>query len=181
LVPSEIRANFDFSIIVEDKAESVPAGYTPKFVLGGAASLIKAGTAGAEDITFSFVAADTAAYTTGQYWWQIIATKVTGERVFIDEGTTLVKAAISGTGAYDGRSAAEIILEAIDATMLGKANKDQASYTIQSGNGSRSLSRLNLAELTEARKYYASIVAAEKRTAEGISVFKRHKFEFVCD
>jgi hypothetical protein len=181
LVPAEIRANFDFDITLEDKATEVPTGYTPKFVLGGAASLTKSGTVGTDDITFTFVASETATLATGQYWYQIIATSVGGGRVFIQEGSLMVKAALSGTGAYDGRSTAEIILEAIDATMLGKATTDQQSYVIQSGSGSRSLSRLNLAELTEARKMYASIVAAEKRELNDVPLFKRHKFKFVDD
>lgn len=159
----------------------MPSGYTPKFVLGGPSSVIKNGTVSGEDITFAFVAANTTEFATGQYWYQVIAENGTGGRVFIEEGTVFVQGAISGTGTFDGRSVAEKILEAIDAAMLGKATKDQQSYVIQSGSGSRSLSRLNIAELTEARKMYAAIVAAEKRNANDAPLFKRHKFEFVCD
>lgn len=182
MVPTEIRANFNLTIEVEDKASSVPDGFTPKFVLGGASSLVKdGGTDDLGNLVFDFDAADTEDFPTGQYWYQVIAENGSGGRVFIAEGTVWVIGKITGSGVYDGRSTAEKILEAIDAAMLGKATKDQQSYVIQSGSGSRSLSRLNLAELTEARKYYAGLVAAEARANSDQPVFKRHKFAFVAD
>lgn len=180
-IPAEIRANFDLTIVVEGTAASVPSGYTPKFVLGGAASLIKGGTVAADNIEFVFAPADTENLATGQYWYQVTAEDGAGGRVFIAEGTVWVVGKITGTGVYDGRSVAEKILEAIDAVMLGKATKDVQSYVVQSGSGSRSLSKMSIAELQEARQYYASIVAAEKRKDGEQPVFKRHKFTFVDD
>lgn len=181
MVPTEIRANFNLDFKIEDEASSVPDGYTPKFVLGGASSLTKDGTVSDNDIAFSLDPTDTENLTTGQYWYQVAAENGSGGRVFIAEGTVWIIGKLTGSGVYDGRSVAEKILEAIDNAMLGKATKDQQSYVIQSGSGSRSLSRLNLAELTAARKLYAEIVAAEKRAANDQPVFKRHKFAFVCD
>lgn len=181
MIPSEIRANFDFSFTVEDKASEVPGGYTPAFVLGGSTSLVKSGSTNGDDIEFSFVADDTENLATGQYWYQVIATNGSGGRKFISEGTVFVRGKIDGSGVYDGRSVAEKIVEAIDATIQGRATKDTQSYVIQSGSGSRSLSKLSLAELTEARKYYAAIVAAEKRAVNNDPLFKRHKFGFVND
>jgi hypothetical protein len=181
VIPSEIRANFNLTITVEDTASSVPTGYTPKFVLGGAASLVKSGSVDGENVIFDFVPTDTINLASGQYWYQVVAENGTGDRIFIAEGTIKLIGKINGTDPYDGRSLAEKILEAIDATMLGKATRDQQSYTIQSGSGSRSLSRLSVTELIEAKKYYAGIVAAEKRAANGQPTFKRHKFSFVAD
>jgi len=181
MVPSDIRANFDLTFTVEDVADSVPTGYTPKFVLGGAASFIKSGTVDGNNIEFTLDAADTENLATGQYWYQIVAEGGSGGRTYITDGTVWVIGKITGAGVYDGRSVAEKILEAIDATMLGKASRDQQSYVIQSGSGSRSLSRLNLVELKQVRDYYAAIVAAEKRSANEQPLFKRHKFTFVGD
>lgn len=181
MIPSEIRADFNLTFTVEDAAADVPTGYTPKFVLGGAASLTKTGAIDGDDITFSLLPADTTSLTTGQYWYQVVAENGTGGRAFIADGTVFVQGKITGSGAYDGRTVAEKIVEAIDAAMLGKATKDQQSYVIQSGSGSRSLSRLNLAELKEVRTMYAGIVAAEKRNLNETPLFKRHKFAFVAD
>lgn len=181
MVPTEIRANFNLTFEVEDVASDVPNGYTPKFVLGGATSLTKDGEVDGDNIVFELVPTDTTNFTTGQYWYHIVAENGAGGRVFIAEGTVWLVGKITGTGAYDGRSVAEKVLEAIDATMLGKATKDQQSYTIQSGSGSRSLSRLSIAELTEARKMYAAIVAAERRSNNSEPLFRRHRFGFVAD
>lgn len=178
MFPTEIRANFDFSILLEDKASDVGVGYTPKLNIGGAASLTKNGTISSTDILFTFLAADTTALATGHYWYQVVAENGSGGRTFIQEGSVYVQGTISGTGTYDGRSVAEKIVEAIDATIQGKATKDQQSYMIQSGSGSRSLSRLSMRELTDARTYYAGIVASEKRDETGAPLFKRHKFGF---
>lgn len=157
----------------------MPTGYTPQFVLAGASSILVEGSVGVNDLTFPFTASSTAALPTGQYWYQIIATQDVGDgRVFISEGSIFINGAISGSGAYDGRSAAEKIVAAIDATMINKATSDQQSYVIQSGSGSRSLSRLNMDELIAARKVYATIVATENRSASGAGLFKRHTFEF---
>ena len=181
MIPSEIRANFNLAFAIEGAAKDVPDGYTPVFILGGASSISIQGDVTGDNIEFALVPTDTENLTTGQYWYQVAAEDGVGGRVFIAEGTVWVIGKITGSGAYDGRSVAEKVLAAIDAAMLGKATKDQQSYVIQSGSGSRSLSRLNVAELIEARKVYAGIVAAEKRKAGDTPIFKRHKFGFVAD
>jgi hypothetical protein len=180
VIPSELRANFDVTFTCDGGAD-VPTGYTPKFVLGGASSIKKAGTVDGSDIAFSLLATDTASFTTGQYWYQVVAENGTGGRVFIAEGILYVQGAITGTGAFDGRTVAEKILEAIDNTILGKATKDQQSYVIQSGSGSRSLSRMSVIELKEVRQHYAAIVAQERRSKDASPLFKRHTFEFVSE
>jgi hypothetical protein len=188
VIPTEIRAYFNTDFTVPDKAAEVPDGYTPKFVLGGASSLTVDGSISGEDIAFALTAEQTENLTTGQYWYQVVAeddpessssSSAPVNRVFIAEGTVWVVGKISGSGAYDGRSVSERIIAAIDATIEGKATADQQSYVIQSGSGSRSLSRMSLEDLMIARKYYATIVAAEKRKASGGPLFKKHKFEFV--
>jgi hypothetical protein len=177
LIPSVIRANFDVAFSCDGGAD-VPAGYTPKYVLGGAASLKKDGTVAGEQITFALTASETSTFTTGQYWYQVVAENGTGNRVFIAEGTVYVNATPAGTGIFDGRSIYEKILDAIDATIQGKATSDQQSYVIQSGSGSRSLSRMSMTDLLEARKLYASLVAQQKRAESGAPIFKTHKFQF---
>lgn len=181
LFPTEIKANFDLTITISDVADQVPSGYTAKLLLGGAASLTKDGAIDGSDIVFTLSASDTASFITGQYWYQIVAEDGNDSRLFIAEGSTRISAALLGTGTYDGRSVAEKILDAIDATILGKATADQQSYVIQSGSGSRSLSRIPLPELREIREEYAKIVAAERRATNDQPLLKRHTFAFVND
>ncbi len=187
MVPTEIRANFDTDFSVKDGAKDVPTGYAAKFILGGTSSLKVSGTISGDDIAFSILAGDTEAFATGQYWWQLVAEEVpesssssgdTLGRKFLDEGTVWVIGKITGEGAFDGRSTAEKIVEAIDAVMAGKASRDQQSYVIQSGSGSRSLSRMSMDDLLKGRALYANIVAQEKRNKGDLPLFKRHTFEF---
>lgn len=180
MIPTELRSNFNITFEIEDTASLVPTGFTPKFILGGSTSFTKSGTVDGDNIKFELLPTDTATLATGQYWYQVVA-EDGSSRVFIKDGTVWVIGQITGAGTYDGRSVAEKILEAIDAAMLGKATRDQQSYIIQSGSGSRSLVRLNIAELKQVRSYYAGLVAAEKRLASDQAAFKRHKFTFVAD
>lgn len=187
MIPTEIRAHFDVEFSVPDKASEIPDGYTPFFVLGGASSLKIEGAIDGEDIAFALTADETEELATGHYWYQVVAESEESSsssassvsRTFIAQGEIWVIGKITGTGAYDGRSVAKQLVDAIDAVMLNKATLDQQSYVIQSGSGSRSLVRCSVEELMELRKYYAAIVAAENRAANGGSLFKKHKFEFV--
>lgn len=180
MFPSEIRANFDLTITLEGYADQVLTGYTPKLILGGAGSLTKDGSVVGDDIVFTLLAAETAAFVTGQYWYQVIGDQTVGDgRTFILDGSVRLRGTITGSGTYDGRSVAQQILAAIDATILNKATADQQGYMIQSGSGSRSLSRIPLPELKEIRAVYASIVAGEIREASESPLFKRHPFTFV--
>lgn len=179
-----IRAGFDFDLrLGADLAAQVEAGWTPKFIIGGAVSLILIGTVDGDELLFPILAAESVTLSAGEYWYQAISEENDPGvgRIFLTDGLIEVIGTITGSGVYDGRSLAEKILDAIDATILGKATKDQQSYVIQSGSGSRSLSRLNLAELMDARKLYAGMVVAERRTANGLPLFKRHKFAFKAD
>ena len=178
MIPTEIRANFDFAFNVPGKASFVPSGLTPKFILAGAASVVKSGVISGDDILFTFAALDTASLATGHYWWQVIAEDSTN-RVFILDGTVMVSGAVSGSGAFDGRTIAQKIVDAIDAVIQNKATADQQSYVIQSGTGSRSLVRCSPEELLRLRQYYASIVSSERRASKGESLFKKHQFGFV--
>lgn len=180
MFPSEIRANFDLTITLEGYADQVATGYLPKLILGGAASLTVTGSISGDDIVFTLTAANTAPFVTGQYWYQVISDQTIGDgRVFISAGSVLVQGTIVGSGVYDGRSVAQKILAAIDATILNKATADQQGYMIQSGSGSRSLSRIPLPELKEIRAVYAAIVAGEIRNSTESPLFKRHPFTFV--
>jgi hypothetical protein len=61
----------------------------------------------------------------------------------------------------DIRSTAKQILDAIDAMLIGKATADQMEFTIETQVGRRALKRIPMAELIQARTYYAGVVARE--------------------
>lgn len=61
----------------------------------------------------------------------------------------------------DLRTTARQILDAIDAMLIGKATADQMEFTIETQVGRRALKRIPMAELIQARTYYAGVVARE--------------------
>jgi hypothetical protein len=61
----------------------------------------------------------------------------------------------------DLRTSAKQILDAIDAMLIGKATADQMEFTIETQVGRRALKRIPMAELIQARTYYAGVVARE--------------------
>ena len=102
----------------------------------------------------------------GSYWWQ--ATVYKGERqLVVLEGTLDVKPNLSLLDNYDGRSHVKQVLEALEATILGKASLDQLSYSI----AGRSLSRLSPSELLKWRDNYRAELVRElnqERLSQGL-------------
>lgn len=104
----------------------------------------------ADDFKFTAAAAITAAYTAGDYQWQLVATKTT-TRYTIAEGWVTLLDNISGRSAlYDNRSHAKKVVDAIEAVIENRATLDQMSYTI----GGRSLSKTPVADLLRLLVFY---------------------------
>lgn len=101
--------------------------------------------------------ADSANYTAGIYYWQAYVT-YSGERFKVDEGRVEVKPnfATKANG-YDARSHVIKTLEALEATIEGKATKDQLSYSI---NG-RSIQRLAPEDLIKWMNHYKRLYQQE--------------------
>ena len=98
--------------------------------------------------------ATTAAYAVGVYKWHATVDNGT-DRHLVESGTVeVVTDFVAATSGFDGRAHCKIVLDAIEATIEGKATKDQSSYSIQTGDGSRSITRLTFGELIEARRFY---------------------------
>lgn len=103
--------------------------------------------------------ATTANYTAGVYHWQAyIIRSSDSERVTIDSGTWEVKAN-SDTATTDPRGHVKKVLDAIEATIEGRASKDQESYSIQG----RSLGRTPIADLILLRDKYKAEYVRETR------------------
>jgi len=93
-------------------------------------------------------ATETATYPEGTYRWHAYVSNASGERYKVDEGNIEIKpnfaALLSG---YDSRSEVKKILDAVEAALLGRATKDQLSYSI----GGRSISKIPIIELLKFR------------------------------
>lgn len=101
----------------------------------------------------------TAGYSAGFYSW--VASVTDGsERYIVDSGTcTLNPDYLAGTAtaAYDGRTHARKVLDAIEAVIEGRATVDQQEYEI----AGRRLKRMAIAELLKLRQHYKAEVAAQ--------------------
>lgn len=107
----------------------------------------------------TIAATDTAGYAPGRYRW--FARAVSGaivETVAGEEGWLQVTADPAATGKRDWRSDARKMLDAVTATLLGRATSDQLAMSL---NG-RSISRTPLSELRE----WKTQLEAEVRTEE---------------
>jgi hypothetical protein len=100
----------------------------------------------------------TANYTPGDYHWQAeIVRNSDSARHVISRGHSIVIPDLDVNNA-DPRSHAEVMLSKIESLLSGKADSDVSNYSIQG----RSLTKMSLAELMEAREAYDGLVKAEK-------------------
>lgn len=173
LVPSEISAGITFSLPLVLSEYPAPE-WSLSLLLRGPAAIDLAAAGAGDEHTFSATAAETGAWTPGSYWWQIRASDAS-DVVLVGEGQTAVLADIAAvSGAYDGRSHAQRVLEAIEAVIEGRASMDQESYTINN----RSLSRTPVADLLKLRDRYRAEVAANDAAKSGRRLGRVHRVRF---
>ncbi len=123
-------------------------------------AIILTATASDDDYEFDIDTTVTEQFTKRTYTYQGIITN-TGEVNIIDEGEIEIFPKLDITS--DIRTDNEIILDAIVAALKSRATKEQQSISI----AGRQIQYLSLQELTDAKKYYESLVAKEKRVASG--------------
>ena len=158
--PYEIAAG-DFWTWKVTLSDYPATSYTLTYALVSASALIEiTASASGDDHLVEIAAATTANYTAGTYYWHSYATDGDGKRYKVGEGTikVLTDFATQSSG-YDARSHAQKTLDALEAVILGKASKDQLSYSI----AGRSLSRMGPDEIISWRNTYRTEVAEEKR------------------
>lgn len=105
------------------------------------------GTAYGTGWEFTIAASTSAGFDAGQWYWQAIAT-AGSEKVTLGAGQLTVDAALSysGTpGAFDGRTQAQIDLEAVQTAIRSIVSGGAKQYSI----GSRSFTKLDIGELME--------------------------------
>ena len=115
----------------------------------------------------------------GEYRWQSYATDLgDSERYFVASGLTEVVAnyAAASSG-FDARTDAETMLDALNATLVGKASQDQLMLSIQG----RTLQRLTPAELLKWRDTMKSEVRRqrmEEKAAQGLDLGNKIRVRF---
>jgi hypothetical protein len=119
-----------------------------------------AAAASGTDHAFSIDAATTGAKKAGRYFWSVRVTDGT-TLTTVESGWLDVLANPAAAGTRDPRSDVRKMLDALNATLLGRATSDQLAMTI---NG-RSISRTPLEELRAWRDQLKSEVATEEKGA----------------
>lgn len=122
-------------------------------------------------------ASTTSAYTAGTYKWQSYVTDGT-DTFAVESGTIEIKTLYSAesTG-FDDRDHVKKVLDALEATILGKASKDQLFYMI----AGRQISRIPPADLIEWRNFYKAEynrILKEERIARGLQTSSKIKVRF---
>ena len=148
-----------------DLSSTYPAGtWTGVWYFENAYSAFSV-TAGASGTTFtgSVAAATSAGYKAGRYKWQFVVTNGSN-RVSIEKGWVDVAPDPAAAGKADRRSHARKVLEAIEATIEGRASNDQLSMSI----AGRSISRTPFTELVAMRDKYRQFVMDEE-SAEDVA------------
>ncbi|MEO0797347.1 MAG: hypothetical protein AAFX93_19520 [Verrucomicrobiota bacterium] len=146
-------------------------GYTAVYEMRNESGLIVINTGGSGRVyAVSESSVTTEAYAGGEYTWQLFL--VNGDdRWLIDEGTMKI-VGYSATG-QDNRSQVKRILDAINATIEGRASRADMEYSIQTGSGSRSIKHASMEELIKARSHFSALYHAEQaRSGKRRSIIK---------
>lgn len=157
-IPETIYAGDSLSW-TESAGEYPAPVWTMHYVLRGTSVLDIDSVADGIDHKFTVSATVTANLQPGFYTWQAFVSNGTGERYTIATGTVTVRANLAAqTAGFDGRSHVQKVLDAIEATMEGRATKSQESMQINN----RQIQYLKPEELIKWRSFYKSEVAREK-------------------
>jgi len=95
---------------------------------------------------FQISSADTDAFHTSRYRWDLIVTRISDGEKFVHSTGQLQGYATNA----DRRTHAEIMVAKIESILNGRADHDVESYSIKN----RSITKMSVKELTEWRNYY---------------------------
>lgn len=143
-----------------------PSLYTLKYSIRGAFDIDVVAVADGEEFLSIIEGATSAVLTAGNYYWAANVTEIaTNYRSTLGNGSLEVIVDLAGvSGAYDGRSENEKLLDAVNQAITAYANGGLVqSYSIKG----RSLSRYSLDELMRMRDRLSSQVAREKALKDG--------------
>lgn len=156
-VPSELTVGDTWSFTLSIPDYERPT-WTATLYLQNESGNISVSSSGAgPDHVFSVAAATTAAYTAGKYRWRVRVSDGT-TKVTVDEGWITVNPDPGASGSRDLRTWAQRTLEAIEATLEGRATTDQLSMQIRD----RSIARTPVPELVAWRDQLRNEVRAQE-------------------
>jgi len=110
-------------------------------------------------------------FTPGLVFWQAVVKDADDEEYTVARGRfEVIDSFEDKTAAFDARSSVKKILDAIVAVIEGRATEKDLAYSI----AGRSITKMTLAELTDARARYQALYDAEV-TGEAIEQGRGHK------
>lgn len=165
-LPDTIGAGLTFNCLLTLTAYPAPE-WVVTVLMRGKQNIDLTATAEGSQHRLTASAAQTATWLAGDYWYSMRATRG-AEVVEVETGSITVTPDMSTvTEGYDGRTEAEIALDAINAVLGKRATLDQQRYRINN----RELYRESISELLKLRSFYQLEVKREKQKACGINPF----------
>lgn len=160
-VPEALRAGDTWKWTYASADYSAADGWSLKFIFKSSAGGFEVdASASGSEWSVTVAASTTAAYAAGAYAWQAWV-ELAGEKYTIDFGGTVLDPDFrsgTATAAFDGRTHARTMLDALEAVLEKRATKVQAEYEI----AGRRLKFMSLQELMRARQLYRNEVQAEE-------------------
>lgn len=157
-IPAKLTAGDTWAFTFTHADYSAPTWSASIYFENAAATFSATATDDGSDHAFSIAAATTADKVAGRYKWSIRVTDGTDTHT-VETGWVDVLTDPAAAGTHDPRSDARKLLDALNATLLGRATSDQLAMSI---NG-RSLSRTPLPELREWRDQLKQEVRTEEQ------------------
>lgn len=169
IFPATARAGVTFEAALVVALHPAP-DWTLKAIVRGVNAFDLTAVGNGSTHTFSADVATTSDWAAGLNWVSIRAYGPDGDvrELSYTEFKTLPDTAQLLAG-YDGRSANEVALEAIEAVLAKRASRDQERYTINN----RELWRTPIADLIKLKAFYTSAVRREKNKQNGNGTFGR--------
>lgn len=153
---NELTAGTTLDFATEVAAWPATDGWTLTYYLRGPAALDLVGTTEGANYRITIPAATTTNWTVGTYAWEARVSKAgVVNKVASGTLTVLKNLAAALTAAYDARSTAQKILDAVESLLAGFTDVEE--YAI----AGRSLKRMSRVELLEARQQLKAEVASE--------------------
>ncbi|VWX56711.1 hypothetical protein [Sphingorhabdus sp. 109] len=166
-MPSRLVAGDSLTLALVQAAQEYPAGagWAAKLTLvpiAGGMPLEITGSGGSVDWSFSVSSAQTAALAAGLFRWSTSAVNA-GERTTLDSGQIQVLPDPAGSD-VDARSHARKVLDALNATIEGRATTTQLEVEFEDG---RRIKHMENSEILKLRREYVRKVAAEDQRRTG--------------
>ena len=176
--PTEARAGdtWKWTKTLADYPASEGWALTYRFKSATAAFEVAASASG-DDYSVTVAATTTDDIAAGFYTW-VAQVSLAGEKYTVDSGPFTVNPDFhtgTASAAYDGRSHARIVVDAIEAVIEGRASRDQEAYEI----AGRSLKRTPIADLLKLRQHYRAELATEEaaqRIANNVGAGRKIQF-----